>query len=93
MTAHIKWSLDAILCHHPGVGILLMGDFNRMKDRYIKSSFSLKHIVPRATRGEAILDYIYANIKQHYGIPSIEPPIGMSDHRIVICHPQSRSET
>ena len=85
---HISASLDALLSKHPGAAIILLGDFNQFKDRYIKSSFNLKQIVSKPSRNDAILDCIYTNIKDYYGVPSILPPIGLSDHRVIISHPR-----
>ena len=42
--SHIIHCLDTICKSHPDTGILVIGDFNHMKDKYIKS-FPLKQIV------------------------------------------------
>ena len=47
-------------------------------------SFPLKQTVKNATRQKNILDKIYTNIACHYDRPFILPPIGNSDHNVVI---------
>jgi len=47
-------------------------------------SFPLKQVVKRATRGARILDKIYTNIAQWYNKPIVLPPIGKSDHNLVL---------
>ena len=59
MLNHIDQSLDYIRRHHPYTGIILMGDFNKMKDSHLKRNDNLKQIVDQPTRGSAILDNIY----------------------------------
>ena len=42
-------------------------------------------IVTEASRSEAVLDCIYTNFSELYSVPSIQPAIGLSDHRVVVC--------
>ena len=87
MLNHIDQSLDYIRRHHPYTGIILMGDFNKMKDSHLKRNDNLKQIVDQPTRGSAILDNIYTTIPDLYGRPVISAPIGLSDHKVVVCIP------
>lgn len=75
--------LDKITRKHPYAGIVLCGDFNQLNDRAIVS-YPLKQIVSTATRRNNILDKIYTNISDWYESPSILPPVGTSDHNVVL---------
>jgi len=81
--SYILDCLDKVTQLHPQVGIIVTGDFNRLNDRAILS-YPLKQIVKSATRGNNILDKIYTNIVDLYNVPFILPPIGSSDHNVVV---------
>ena len=80
---HILNCIDRVTPKHPYVGVILLGDFNKMNDRFTLS-YPLKQIVSLATRRNSILDKIYTNIVDCYDAPCILPPIGLSDHNVVI---------
>ena len=83
MTAHILSSLDTVTRSHPHAGIVLIGDFNKLRDTALLS-YPLKQAVKSPTRGAAILDKIYTNIQDWYEKPVILPNIGQSDHNAVL---------
>ena len=85
-TTNIVDNVDAVVRQHPNVGTLLVGDFNKMKDKQLYD-LSLKQIVKAATRKSATLDKIYTNIGEWYNEPKILPNIANSDHRAVILLP------
>ena len=58
-----------------------------MKGSHLKRNHNLKQIVDQPTRGSLILDNIYINIPDLYGRPAISAPIGLSDHKVVVCTP------
>ena len=72
--AHIISRLDNITQLHPHMGIILVGDFNQMRDSVILS-YPLKQVVTRPTRRNNILDKIYTNINQYYNEPSPLPQL------------------
>ncbi len=84
--AHILKCLDTITQHHPSTGILLVGDFNHMKDSLIKR-YPLKQTVKQPTHEKSILDCVYTNISDYYLVPSIHPGLGLCHHSIVCCTP------
>ena len=86
---HLSDSLDSFRLAYPSPAIVLMGDFNRLKDSTLKRDFSLKQIVSQATRGNAILDCIYTNLDQFYKEPEILPPLLSSDHLVVLAEPMA----
>ena len=46
----------------------------------------------KPTRSGAILDCVYTNIGDFYKEPFIDPPIGLSDHSVVLLFPKLNSE-
>ena len=86
MIDHIIKALDFITVKHPSTGIIITGDFNRMKDATLKR-FPLKQIVWEPTHGDAILDCIYTNLAEYYSTPSVQPGLGLSRHGVVQCTP------
>jgi len=79
---HILNSLDNISCDHPQSGIVLMGDFNQLRDSSLLS-YPLKQVVKSPTRNAAILDKIYTNLQDWYERPVVLPNVGRSNHRAV----------
>ncbi len=63
-----------------------------MKDSHLKRNHNLKQIVDLPTRGNAILDNIYTNVSNFYQRPVICAPIGLSDHKVVVCIPSTSSK-
>ena len=58
-----------------------------MKDSRLKLNRNLKQIVDLPKSGYAILDNIYNNVPNFYQRPVISAPIGLSDHKVVVCIP------
>ncbi len=84
--SHILHSLDTISHKHPETGICVVGDFNHMKDKYIKT-FPLKQIVKSPTHMLSIIDCVYTNLNHYYKVPELFPGLGLSMHKIVLCAP------
>ena len=87
LLAHIMESLDRALASNPGAAVILTGDFNQFKHRQLCSSFSLKQIVKRPTRGSNVLDKIFTNVSKFYNVPDVVPPVGFSDHNSILLTP------
>lgn len=85
-TTNIVDNVDAVVRQHPNVGTLIVGDFNKMKDKPLRD-LSLKQVVKVATRKSATLDKIYTNIGEWYKQPRNVPSIANSDHTAVILLP------
>ena len=88
MVSHIIDSLDDITRDHPASGIVLLVDFNHLRDSAILS-FPLKQVAKDPTRCSSILDKIYTNADKWYSKPTILPPVGNSDHNAVLFVPTS----
>ena len=76
---------------HPHAGIVVLGDFNRLRDAAL-TSYPLKQVVNKPTRKVAILDKIYTNLMDWYDRPVVLPNVGRSDHRAVIMSPSATSK-
>lgn len=87
MVDHIIQCVDHITRKHPNTGIIICGDVNKLKDSYLKSSCQLKQVVSSPTRLQAILDKVYTNMAAFYADITVLPPVGRSDHRVVLCKP------
>jgi hypothetical protein len=85
---HISESLDNTITNFPNACIVLLGDFYKFKPG---SSFNLKQVVKRPTRGNNILDKIYITLSKHYIDAIILPCIGQSDHQSVLLNPAKQS--
>ena len=92
MGDHIIKATDHIQQRHPYTGILVIGDFNQFPDYKVKKYCRLKQIVNIPTRGEVTLDKIFTNMSNMYDQPITLPPLGSSDHNIVLVKPGSYSK-
>ena len=61
-TQHLISSIDSISTVHPNSGIILIGDFNLIKDRHLIANLKIKQIVKKATRGKNVLDKVYTTM-------------------------------
>ena len=89
MTEHITNCADEITRAHPNACILVVGDFNRLRDGPLRN-YPLRQVVRGGTRKDSVLDKIYTNIPDWYNSPLIIPQIGQSDHNAVVMHPTGR---
>jgi len=90
MTTHILDCLDAVTRDHPYAGVVLVGDFNQLRDAALLS-YPLRQVVKSPTRRLAVLDKIYTSIHDWYETPIVLPNIGRSDHKAVIMTPRNRT--
>ena len=81
--AYIVDCLDAVSKTHPGLGILLIGDFNQLPDSGLRN-FPLTQIVRSPTRGKSVLDKMFTDCRNWYNTPVILPPVSRSDHCCVL---------
>ena len=76
LRAHLFSSLDSALASYPNSAIVVLGDFNQFKHGNLCSSFKLKRLVTKPTRGNKILDQAYSTMSQYYDEALILPPVG-----------------
>ena len=90
MTEHITSCADEITRAHPNAGILIVGDFNRLRDGPLRS-YPLRQVVRGRTRKDSVLDKIYRpttsliGIIHHLSSHRLVCPITI--HNAVVMHP------
>ena len=89
MASHILECLDTVARDYPHAGVVLLGDFNQLRDSALLS-YPLRQVVKSATRGSAVLDKFYTSLKDWYEVPVVLPNIGSSDHNSVVIKPKHR---
>ncbi|KAI8518834.1 hypothetical protein Bbelb_020910 [Branchiostoma belcheri] len=77
-------SIDDVLRQYPGTGVVVLGDFNRLDVSTVSFEHSLKPVVTDPTRENAILDQVLASDAITVLPPTVDPPLGASDHNCVI---------
>ncbi|XP_066300008.1 uncharacterized protein [Branchiostoma lanceolatum] len=87
---HLSESMDLLRNSHPDIGLLVLGDLNRLDFSHLCRSHSLEQVVDIPTRGNAVLDQIMTNIGGFYRSPSVAPPVGNSDHNCVLLFGERR---
>ena len=87
MREYIIATLDGILRRHPDCGIILIGDFNQLRDMFLCTHYVFAQHVNTATRNSAILDMLWANMDPVYDTPIVLDTLGTSDHRMVLLKP------
>jgi hypothetical protein len=89
LRSHIFNCLDSLLAAYPNSAIILLGDFNQFQPGNLCSSFSLKKMVTKRTRGNNILDQAFSTLLSHYE-SIILPPIGLSNHFSILLQPTGK---
>jgi len=87
MLQHIISSLDYIKQKYPTAGIAVIGDFNHLPDRLIKSGHDLKQIVTGNTHENSMIDLVYTNMHRVYKSPIHLSPLGLSKHHTILVKP------
>ena len=90
---YLSATLTTVEGEFPGCGILLCGDFNRLKVNRLAAQFRLRQLVDKPTRGDQILDLVLTNQPDLYDKNSVQtlPPFGLSDHNVVFVRPTIRA--
>ena len=71
----------------PDCGIILTGDFNQLRDMFLRTQYGFAQLVNTATRNSAILDKLWTNMDSVYDTPVVLDTLGRSDHRMVLLKP------
>ncbi|XP_072050129.1 uncharacterized protein [Amphiura filiformis] len=90
LTDHLLSSVDFLRTKYPDIGILILGDFNRMNVNTILRGNDFKQLVDFPTRGDATLDLMLTSSKlnEYYAKPRPISPIGLSDHVSILWNPK-----
>lgn len=88
---HLLESVDSLRSKYPGIGVLILGDFNRMDMHALLRGNDLYQIIEFNTRANAKLDLMLTNstLRDFYADPRALSPIGLSDHVSVLWKPKS----
>ena len=79
MIDYLTNGIDSVLQSYPSAGIIIAGDFNRMKLGALCNRFDLGKIVKKPTRGKNVLDQIVSNMLPLFQEVQHLPPLGRSD--------------
>ncbi|XP_072181225.1 uncharacterized protein [Diadema setosum] len=88
---HMQETMDSIASRHPDVGFVILGDLNDLDVAQILADKQFRQVVDKPTRGTSILDKIITNFSNHYSCPRVVPPLGASDHCVVLWTPSNMS--
>ena len=83
MREYIIATLDGILRRHPDSGIILIGDFNQLRDMFLRTQYGFSQLVNTATRNSAM----WTNMDPVYDTPVVLDTLGTSDPRMVLLKP------
>jgi hypothetical protein len=81
---YLSSTIDLLCNRYPNCGIILLGDFNNLEISHLSARHNLKQVVKAPTRGSSILDLIITNLLKYYQTPQLLPPLGSSDHNIIL---------
>jgi len=84
MRDYLITCMDTILRKHPNCGVILTGDFNQLRDDFLRTHYKYKQLVNKPTRLNAILDKLWTNMSAVYDSPEVLDELGASDHRMVL---------
>ena len=86
MNEYLIAGIDYFTKLHPGCGVIILGDFNRLPEGSLQA-YPLKQLVTSPTREAAILDKVFTNVDRWYTNPLVLPAVGNSDHLSVLWSP------
>ena len=93
MIDYLTNGIDFILQNYPSAGIIIVGDFNKMKLGTLCNCFDLRKIVKKPTRQNNTLDQIMTNMSPLFQEVQHLPPLGRSDHQCLLLNPKHRTST
>ncbi len=65
----------------------IAGDFNQLRDTFLRTQYGFNQVVQKPTRQRSILDKIWKNISVLYNKPKVLGELGTSDHCMVVLSP------
>ena len=84
-------NIDTVMRKHPECGVIITGDFNQLRDTFMKTHYRVVQVVNVVTRGQAILDKIWTNMEEVYTPPVTISELGSSDHNMVLLKPKAKN--
>ena len=93
MIDYLTNGIDSILQSYPSAGIIIAGDFNKMKLGPLCNRFDLRKMVKKPTRENNILDQIVSNMSPLFQKIQHLPPLGRTNHRCLLLNPKCLMST
>ena len=63
---HLITNIDTVMRKHSEYGVMITGDFNQLRDNFMKTHYRFFQVVNVVTCGQAILDKIWTNMEEVY---------------------------
>ncbi len=92
MSEYLMQCLDVVIRRHPDCGLLLTGDFNQLRDWFLRAHYGLVQVVDKATRGNAVLDRLWTNMNPVYSKAVVSPELSNCDHKMVLLTPSNSDQ-
>ena len=87
MRDYLIHSIDSVLRKYPESGIVISGEFNQLRDSFLRTHYRFKQVVQAPTRGLAILDKLWTNMYDMYEVPYVLSQLGTSGHNGILWKP------
>ncbi len=84
MRQYMISSMDTLLRKYPNAGFIILGDFNRLYDSFLKTHYGLAQLVSTPTRGMSVLDKMWSNMSCVYDKARVISELGTSDHKMTL---------
>ena len=85
--------IDTMVRKHPECGIIITGDFNQLKENFLKLHYRFIQVVNIVAREKATLDKIWTNMHDFYSTPVSISELGTSDHYMIVWKPDGSPRT
>ena len=89
LASSLRAATPALLSEYPNHEFFITGDFNHVDVSCFESSFNLLNIITQPTRFNAVIDLLLIpdHLTDRYKNAKILPPLGASDHNVIIVEP------
>ena len=84
MRYHLNMGIDTLIRKHPECGVIITGDFNQLKYKFLKVHYIFVQVVSVVTRGQATLYKIWTNMNGFNSTPVSISELGRSNHCMVL---------
>ena len=63
---HLITNIDIVMRRQPECDVIITGDFNQLRDNFMKTHYRFVQVVNVVTRGQAVSDKIWTNVEEVY---------------------------
>ena len=82
--------IDTAVRKHPEHGVIIISDFNPLRNHVLKTHYRCMQVVNVVRRGQAILENIWMAVKEVFTPPVTTSELGSSGHNIFLLKPKSK---